>query len=114
MTGNEVFRNQFDALDVALRAALVFRYREGLPLAHVAQLVEVPIRRLGPRLDRTLLELRDSGALTPYEEPEEALRHELVELRDDPALSSFSLVSAVRARHLRRGLFRGMLSRRFA
>jgi hypothetical protein len=114
MMGNEIFQKQFDALDVTMRAALVFRYRENLPLAHVAQLVELPARRLAPRLDRTLTELRESGALDQDGSAEEALRQYLEERRDDPALSSFNLVRAVRALHNRRGVFWGVFSRRFA
>lgn len=114
MTGQEVFTKQFDALDVTLRAALVFRYREGLPLSHVGQLVDVPARKLEPLLDQTLIQLRESGALDTDGSDEEALQQRLEESRDDPALSSFSLVSAVRAQINRRGVFWGRLSRRFA
>src|SRR6185437_9030656 len=39
MTEQETFQKQFGALAVTTRAALVFRYRENLPLSHVAQLV---------------------------------------------------------------------------
>uniref|UniRef100_UPI001892490D hypothetical protein n=1 Tax=Catenulispora pinisilvae TaxID=2705253 RepID=UPI001892490D len=113
------FQQHFDALDVTTRAALVFRYREGLPLSHVAQLVDRPARKLGPQLERTLSALRDAGALDGAdgfdqagaldgaEDAQDALRRRLEELRGDPALSSFSLVSAVRAERNRRGLLRG-------
>jgi DNA-directed RNA polymerase specialized sigma24 family protein len=114
MNGHEVFQQKFDALDVSTRAALVFRYREGLPLAHVAQLVDRPVRKLGPQLDRTLAEFRDAGALTASEDPARAVSSELDELRGDPALSSFSLVKAVRAERNRRGLLRGRMMGRFA
>lgn len=126
------FQQHFDALDVTTRAALVFRYREGLPLSHVAQLVDRPARKLGPQIERTLSELSDAGALAGAgaidggedtgnagaenaEDAEDALRQRLEELRGDPALSSFSLVSAVRAERNRRGLLRGrVMGRRFA
>ncbi|MEZ0115382.1 hypothetical protein ABH920_009417 [Catenulispora sp. EB89] len=138
MTAHEIFQQRFNALDVTTRAALVFRYREGLPLAHVAQLVDRPARKLGPLLDRTLAELCEAGALPaaaepaaagpasgdpasagpasagPTADPAQALRDELDALRGDPALSSFSLVSAVRAEQNRRGLLRGGVMRRFA
>ena len=114
MTAHEIFQQRFNALDVTTRAALVFRYREGLPLAHVAQLVDRPVRKLGPRLDRTLTELGDAGALSASADPALAVHDELDALRGDPALSSFSLVSAVRAEQNRRGLLRGGVMRRFA
>jgi hypothetical protein len=99
-----------------MRAALVFRYREGLPLSHVAQLVDRPVRKLGPALDRVLAELRDAGALNPADDSDSAaaVAHELAALRDDPALSSFNLVRAVRAEQNQRGLLRGRAMRRFA
>ncbi|MBS2549088.1 hypothetical protein KGQ19_19675 [Catenulispora sp. NL8] len=114
------FQQHFDALDVTTRAALVFRYREGLPLSHVAQLVDRPARKLGPHLERSLSSLSDAGALTgagaldEAEDAQDALRRRLEELRGDPALSSFSLVSAVRAERNRRGLLRGRVMGRFA
>ena len=114
MSEHENFQQRFDRLDVTMRAALVFRYREGLPLSHVAQLVDRPVRKLGPALDRTLADLRDAGALAAADDPAAAVAHELGELRGDPALSSFNLVRAVRAEQNRRGLLRGRMMRRFA
>jgi DNA-directed RNA polymerase specialized sigma24 family protein len=93
MTERGAFREKFDALDAAMRATLVFRYREGLPLAHVAQLVDVDVERLRPRIERALAGLGCG---------EEALRQRLDELRDDPGLSSFALITVVRAERRRR------------
>lgn len=116
MTPHEIFQQHLTTLDVTTRAALVFRYREGLPLTHVAQLVDRPLRKLAPHLDRTVAKLREAGALGPIDagdDPiqagkatEDALRERLEELRGDPTLTSFSLVSAVRAEQNERGLFR--------
>ena len=114
MTEHEIFQQQFYALDLTMRAALVFRYREGLPLAHVAELVGRPARKLGPQLDKTLTELHASGALPSTTNVALALRDELDEMRGDPALSSFGLVRAVRAEQNRRGFLRGRTMRRFA
>lgn len=93
MTELGAFREKFDALDAAMRAALVYRYRERLPLAHVAQLVEVDLGCLASRVDR---------ALTGLGYAEEALREKLDVLHDDPGLSSFALIMAVRAERPRR------------
>ncbi len=116
MTEQDVFQKQFGALAVTTRAALVFRYREGLPLSHVAQLVDRPAGKLEQHLDRVVRELRDRGALesTDSAPAEEVLRRRLEELRGDPALSAFSLVSAVRAIQRNRGLFGGWMRRGFA
>lgn len=116
MTEQEVFQKQFGALGVATRAALVFRYREDLPLSHVAQLVDRPAGKLEQHLGRVLAELRESGALESpdAESSEEVLRRRLEELRGDPALSTFSLVSAVRAKQQEHGLFGGWVRRGFA
>lgn len=116
MTEQEVFQKQFSALALTSRAALVFRYREGLPLSHVAQLVDRPARKLEQHLDRVLTELRDSGVLESSDSAstEEVLRRRLEELRGDPALSAFSLVSAVRAEQQEHGLFGGWTHRGFA
>ncbi|MEY9911517.1 hypothetical protein ABIA35_007769 [Catenulispora sp. MAP12-49] len=116
MTEQEVFQKQFGALAVTTRAALVFRYREGLPISHVAQLVDRPAGKLEQHLDRVLTELLKSGALVPTdsESSEEVLRRQLEELRGDPALSAFSLVSAVRAKQQERRLFGGWARRGFA
>jgi len=89
------FREQFETLDAKARAALVFRYREELPLAHVAQLVGETPEQLERLLGRALAQLRERGALTrPAGEDE--LHTWLDKLRDDPALSSFSLMLGVR------------------
>lgn len=121
MTEQEVFQKQFDALAVATRAALVFRYRESLPLSHVAQLVDRPVGKLEQHLDRIVTQLLESGALAPTgseaetgESAEEIVRRRLEELRGDPALSAFSLVSAVRAKQQERRLFGGWARRGFA
>lgn len=116
MTEQEVFQKQFGALAVTTRAALVFRYREGLPLSHVAQLVDRPAGKLEEHLERVLTELRDSGALaSPDSDSSEAiLRRRLEDLRGDPALSAFSLISAVRAKQQERRLFGGWMRRGFA
>jgi hypothetical protein len=116
MTEQEVFQKQFGALAVTTRAALVFRYREGLPISHVAQLVDRPAGKLEQHLDRVLTELLKSGALVPTdsESSEEVLRRRLEELRGDPALSAFSLVSAVRAKQQERRLLGGWARRGFA
>ena len=76
MTEQETFQKQFGALAVTTRAALVFRYRENLPLSHVAQLVDRPAAKLEQHLDRVLTELLKSGALVPTgtESSEEVLR----------------------------------------
>ena len=115
MDPHEEFQQAFDALDVTMRAALVFRYREGLPLAHVAQLVERPVRKLGPEIDRVVAGLVDRGVLagTDVPDPAKALATELDAMRGDPALTSFSLVRAVRAEHNRPGLVRGLVMRPF-
>ena len=103
MTEQGAFREKFDALDPAMRAALVFRYREGLSPAHVAQLVEIGPGDLAPRMAR---------ALTDLGYPEEALCRNLDELCDDPALSSFALVLAVRTeRRQRRFRLRRLVGR---
>ena len=121
MTEQEVFQKQFGTYAVTTRAALVFRYREGLPLSHVAQLVNRPAGKLEQHLDRVLTELRESGALGSAAlesgdsgSSEEILRRRLEELRGDPALSAFSLVSAVRAKQQEHGLFGGWTRRGFA
>lgn len=115
MGRHEDFQKTFDALDVTMRAALVFRYRERLPLAHVAQLVERPVRKVGPEIDRVVAGLVDRGVLAAAEEPDlaEALAAELDAMRGDPALTSFNLVRAVRAEHNRPGLVRGWVMRPF-
>lgn len=95
------FLEQFDKFDAQTRAALVFRYREELPLPHVAQLVGADTTRLEQRLARALTQLRDSGALSASA-TEEELCQWLEKLRDEPALSSFSLVLAVRSQPRRR------------
>ena len=131
MTEQDVFQQQFGALAVTTRAALVFRYREGLPLSHVAQLVDRPAGKLEQHLDRTVTRLLEAGALESAgsestgsesaasesagrESAEEVLRRRLEDLRGDPALSAFSLVCAVRAEQNRRGLLRGRVMGRFA
>lgn len=116
MTEQDTFQKQFGALAVTTRAALVFRYRENLPLSHVAQLVDRPAGKLEQHLDRVLTELLKSGALVPTdsETSEEVLSRRLEELRGDPALSAFSLVSAVRAKQRERRLFGGWARRGFA
>jgi hypothetical protein len=116
MTEQETFQKQFGAFAVTTRAALVFRYRENLPLSHVAQLVDRPAGKLEQHLDRVLTQLRDSGALESADSAssEEVLRRRLEELRGDPALSAFSLVSAVRAKQQERRLFGGWARRGFA
>ncbi|MEY9927879.1 hypothetical protein ABH926_002513 [Catenulispora sp. GP43] len=116
MTEQEVFQKQFSALAVTTRAALVFRYREGLPLSHVAQLVDRPAGKLEQHLDRVLTELKGAGALESghQETAEEVLCQRLEELRGDPALSAFSLVCAVRAKQQERRLFGGWARRGFA
>jgi hypothetical protein len=116
MTEQEVFQKQFGDLAVTTRAALVFRYREGLPLSHVAQLVDRPAGKLEQHLDRVVRQLRESGALEPADSgsAEEVLCRRLEELRGDPALSSFSLVSAVRAKQRERRFFGSWSRRGFA
>lgn len=129
MTEQELFQKQFAAFAVTTRAALVFRYRENLPLAHVAQLVDRPVEKLEQHLDRVLTQLRESGALNASpadgdgdadndgeagESSVEVLRRRLEELRGDPALSAFSLVCAVRAKQQQRRLFSGWIRRGFA
>lgn len=117
MTEQDTFQKQFGAFAVTTRAALVFRYRENLPLSHVAQLVDRPAGKLEQHLDRVLTELLKSGALVPAdsdESSEDVLRRRLEELRGDPALSAFSLVSAIRAKQQERRLFGGWARRGFA
>ena len=116
MTEQEVFQKQFGAYAVTIRAALVFRYREDLPLSHVAQLVDRSARKLEQHLGRVLTELWNSGALESSDSAsaEEVLRRRLEELRGDPALSTFSLVSAVRAEQQEHRLFGGWMRRGFA
>ena len=91
------FREQFGKLDAKARAAVVFRYREDLPPAHVAQLVDETPEQLERLLGRALAHLRECGAL-PRSSWEDELCTWLDKLRDDPAFSSFSLVLAVRSR----------------
>jgi len=95
------FLELFDTLDAKTRAALVFRYREELPLPHVAQLVDEDTELLEQRLGRALAQLRDCGALSAAA-TEEELCQWLEKLRDEPALSAFSLVLAVRSQPRRR------------
>jgi hypothetical protein len=120
MNGHEDFQQTFDALDVTMRAALVFRYREGLPLSHVAQLVERPVRKLGPEMDRVVAGWAESGVLAEADvsDPGPALAAKLDAMRGDPALTAFNLVRAVRAEQNRPGLLRGLVlgpfMRRFA
>ena len=90
---HSAFREKFDALDAAMRAALVFRFREGLPLAHVAQLVEVDLGDLALRMGRALVDL---GCR------EEELCQTLGELCDDSGMSSFALIAVVRAERRQR------------
>ncbi|GAA1962944.1 hypothetical protein [Catenulispora subtropica] len=98
------FQEQFETFDAKTRAALVFRYREELSSAHVAQLVGERPEQVELRLGRALARLRDRGALTrPLGEDE--LYQWLDKLRDEPGFSSFSLVLAVRRERGRRRRF---------
>ncbi|GAA2035833.1 hypothetical protein GCM10009839_40800 [Catenulispora yoronensis] len=105
MTEQAAFQEKFAALDVPARAALVFWYRERLPLDHVAKLVERSPERVERDVIDALAELRRAGVLPRPPATEDELCQWLDKLRDEPELSTFALVAAVRAGRARRGRF---------
>lgn len=104
------FREQFETLDAETRAALVFRYREELPLDHVAHLVGRTPEHVARDIALALAALQGSGAL-PRSTAESSVAEDelctwLDKLREDTAHSSFSLVLAVRTRPRQRKALR--------